>query len=124
MAEVSRKRGPWITIGPSLKGKVFSERVHARFEQMLMADAAMREKEEAAPQQTARKKRGTVQGPQNSRIKIKLANLFSDGLPTREQLADSEFVTLVRKAFEKDPPVPDRKTILTTADRLPRKKTK
>jgi hypothetical protein len=77
----------------------------------------------------AKKQRRVVQGYQGSRVKIKLAELFSDGVPSDKVLSNSELVNMVRKAFEDDPKakktglaIPDRKTILHEAGRIPRKK--
>ena len=98
MAEVSRKRGLRIVVDADLYERL-SPGVLAKLNRMLLVDAGMqavmREKEEAPP---ARKQRGPVQGPQTSRIKIKFRELFPDGLPSPEQLADSDFVKLIQKA--------------------------
>jgi hypothetical protein len=74
-----------------------------------------------------RKKRRVVQGNQGGRIEIKLKVLFPDGIPSAEELSDSELVKMVEKEFEKDPKkiglgTPHAKTILRNAGRIPRKK--
>jgi hypothetical protein len=74
-----------------------------------------------------RKQRRVVQGYQGSRVQIKLAQIFPDGIPSVEELSNPELVGMVVNEFKKDPKktglaIPDRKTILREAGRIPRKK--
>jgi hypothetical protein len=73
------------------------------------------------------KPRRVVQRIQGSRIEIKLKVLFPDGIPSAEELSDSELVAMVVSEFKKDPKklglgIPHRKTILRNAGRIPQKK--
>jgi hypothetical protein len=94
------------------------------------ADGAVMELVDEPSEEASPKQPRVVQGYQASRVKIKLAELFPGGVPLREQLSDSELVSLVRKAFDNPQDkktglaIPDRKTILNAAGRTPRKKTK
>jgi hypothetical protein len=76
---------------------------------------------------SAPRKRRVVQGSQDARIEIKLKAVCPDGIPSKEKLANSELVAKVVEEFKKDPKIaglgiPDRKSILRAAGRIPRKK--
>jgi hypothetical protein len=78
-------------------------------------------------ERSPQKQRRVVQGPQDGRIKIKLAALFPEGVPSDKELSDAELVQMVVNEFKKGPQIaglgiPDRKTILRVAGRIPRKK--
>jgi hypothetical protein len=75
----------------------------------------------------AKKQHRKVQGFQDKRIEVKRKQLFPDGWPSREKLADPDLVQIVVNAFKKDPKIeglgiPDPKSILRAAGRIPRKK--
>jgi hypothetical protein len=76
-----------------------------------------------------RSQRRVVEHYQGDRVQIKLAQEFPDGIPSRKELSNSELANRMRKAFDDDPAakktglaIPDRKTILREAGRIPRKK--
>lgn len=75
----------------------------------------------------AKKRRRVVQGFQDKRIEVKRRQLFPAGWPSREELANPDLVQIVVNAFKKDPKIeglgiPDPKSILRAAGRIPRKK--
>jgi hypothetical protein len=56
-----------------------------------------------------------------------LAKEYPDGVPSKKELSNSELVNVLRKRLEEDPKktglaIPDPKTILREAGRIPRKK--
>jgi hypothetical protein len=74
-----------------------------------------------------RKQRRVVQHYQGDRVQIVLAKEYPDGVPSKKELSNSELVNVVRKRLEEDPKktglaIPDPKTILREAGRIPRKK--
>jgi hypothetical protein len=80
---------------------------------------------EPGEKRPALKKRRVVHRSQGDRIQIKREQLFPEGIPPIEKLANSDLVALFVREFTKDKtgqPIPHPKSILRELGRIPRKK--